>query len=172
MSDWQLLSPNGAPQPGAPVYGGGGNDLSGYRDILDARRSVATARTPNAEYPDGYLGTINTRREDRLLSAVQSRLTQRNYQRGVHKGEKIDPGDYMWPDEFNPTSALQAQAAGGTRWGPVGSLPVEQINHMGKNHMIPPEQMSRVAGQFNVREVPMATGLRQQKLAKMLPSWR
>ena len=95
----------GVPQPGAPVHGGGGGrTLAGYRDILDARRSVATPRTPNAEYPDGYLGNVNSRREDRLLQAVQSRLTQRNYQRGVHKGEKLDTSDYFWPDDFNPQS--------------------------------------------------------------------
>lgn len=171
-NDWQLLSPNGAPQPGAPVYGGGGRTLSGYRDVLDARRSASTPRTPNAEYPDGYLGNINTRREDRLLKAVQSRLTQRNYQRGVHKGEKVEGSDYIWPTEFHPMSAIEAQMGGGPRWGPVGSLPVEQINHLGKNHMIPPEQMSKVAAQYNVREVPQATGVRQQKMARLLPNWK
>lgn len=172
MSDWQYLSPQGVPQPGTPIVsGGGGKTLSGYRDILDARRAAATPRTPNAEYPDGYLGNVNSRREDRLLQAVQSRLTQRNYQRGVHKGEKIDGGDYFWPAEFNPTSALQQQATG-RRWGPVGSLPVEQINHMGKNHLIAPEEMGKVAQQYNVREVPQASGVRQQQMARLLPNWK
>lgn len=162
----------GAPQPGSPVHGGGGGKtLAGYRDLVDARRSAATPRTPSAEYPDGYLGTVNSRREDRLLNAVQSRLTQRNYQRGVHKGEKVDNSDYFWPPEFNDMSGLQAQAAG-VRWSPVGSLPVEQINHMGKNHMLSPAEMGRVAAQHNVKEVLPVDPIRQEKMARMLPTWR
>jgi hypothetical protein len=172
MSDWQMLSPMGAPQPGAPVHGGGGGrTLSGYRDILDARRSAAAPRTPNAEYPDGYLGNVNSRREDRLLNAVQNRLTARNYQRGVHKGEKIDNSDYFWSPEFHPMSGLEAQARG-QKWGPVGSTAAEQINHMGKNHMIPPEQMSRVAQQYNVKEITPVDPVRQDKMSRLLPAWR
>lgn len=171
MSDWQFLSPMGVPQPGAPIHGGGGGKtLAGYRDLLDAKRSVATPRTPNAEYPDGYLGNVNSRREDRLLNAVQSRLTQRNYQRGVHKGEKIDNNDYFWPPEFNNESGLRAQAVG-RRWGPVGSTAAEQINHMGKNHMLPPEQMSQVASQYNVNEILPVDPVRQEKMKRMLPTW-
>lgn len=172
-NDWQYLSPMGAPQPGTPVQnGGGGRTLSGYRDILDAKRSVATPRTPNAEYPDGYLGNVNSRREDRLLQAVQSRLTNRNYQRGVHKGDKIDQSDYFWPREFNPMSGLQAEADGMRRWGPVGSTPAEQINHMGKNHMISPQQMGRVAAQYNVKEILPVDPARKEKMSRLLPGWR
>jgi hypothetical protein len=172
MSDWQFLSPMGVPQPGAPVHGsGGGKTLAGYRDLLDAKRAAVTPRTPNAEYPDGYLGTVNSRREDRLLNAVQSRLTERNYQRGVHKGEKMGHDSYVWPSEFNPNSGLQAQAQG-RKWGPVGSTAAEQINHMGKNHLIPPEQMSRVAAQYNVKEVLPVDPVRQERMTRLLPTWR
>jgi hypothetical protein len=172
MSNWQFLSPMGVPQPGTPVQqGGGGSTLAGYRDLLDARRSAATPRTPNAEYPDGYLGTVNSRREDRLLQAVQSRLTQRNYQRGVHKGEKLGSQDYFWTDELNPMSGLQAQAQG-RRWGPVGSTAAEQINHMGKNHLISPEAMGRVAAQYNVKEILPVDPIRQEQMSSLLPKWR
>jgi hypothetical protein len=172
MSDWQHLSPMGAPTPGAPVHGGGGgNTLSGYRDILDARRSAATPRTPGAEYPDGYLGTVNSRREDRLLNAVQTRLTQRSYQRGVHKGEKIDNSDYFWPPEFNDMSGLAAQARG-EKWTAIGSTPAEQINHMGKNHLLTPEEMGRTAAQYNVHEVLPVDPVRQANLTRLLPTWR
>lgn len=172
MSDWQILSPMGAPQAGAPVHGGGGGrTLSGYRDILDARRSAVAPKTPNAEYPDGYLGTVPSRREDRLLNAVSSRLTDRNYQRGVHKGEKLSQSDYYWTDTFNPESGLRAQAAG-QKWGPVGSTAAEQINHMGKNHLIPPEEMSKVAGQYNVKEITPVDPIRQEKMTRLLPAWR
>jgi hypothetical protein len=142
-----------------------------YRDLHDALRSSATPRTPNAEYPDGYLGTVNSRREDRLLQAVQSRLTQRNYQRGVHKGEKLGSQDYFWTDELNPMSGLQAQAQG-RRWGPVGSTAAEQINHMGKNHLISPEAMGRVAAQYNVKEILPVDPIRQEQMSSLLPKWR
>ena len=172
MTDWQYLSPMGAPQAGAPVHGGGGGKtLAGYRDILDARRSASTPRTPGAEYPDGYLGTVNSRREDRLLNAVQTRLTQRSYQRGVHKGEKIDNSDYFWPPEFNDMSGLQAQARG-EKWTAIGSTPAEQINHMGKNHLLTPEEMSRTAAQYNVKEILPVDPVRQEKMSRLLPTWR
>ena len=172
MSDWQFLSPMGVPQPGAPVQGGGGGrDLAGYRDILDARRSAAPPRTPNAEYPDGYLGTVNSRREDRLLQAVSSRLTDRNYQRGVHKGEKIDRSDYFWPAQFNPSSGIERQMVTSQRWAPVG-LPEEQINHMGKNHLIPPEEMGRVAAKYGVKEILPVDPVRREKMTRLLPTWR
>lgn len=172
MSDWQMLSPMGAPQAGAPVHGGGGGrDLAGYRDILDARRSAATPRTPGAEYPDGYLGTLNTRREDRLLQAVQTRLTSRHYQRGVHKGEKIGMDDYFWPAEFNEMSGLEAQARG-EKWTAVGSTPAEQINHLGKNHMLSPEEMGKVAQTYNVNEILPVNPVRQQQMLALLPTWR
>ena len=171
MSDWQHLSPMGVPQPGAPIHGGGGGrTLTGYRDLLDAKRSVATPRTPNAEYPDGYLGNVNSRREDRLLNAVSSRLTSRNYQRGVHKGEKIDSGDYVWPSEFNPMSGLEAQAQG-RKWGPVGSTAAEQINHMGKNHLLSPEEMGKTAAQYNVNEILPVDPIRQERMKRLLPTW-
>ncbi len=175
MSDWQRLSPMGVQQPGSPVHGGGGgsnaNPLAGYRDLLDAQRSARTPQAPGADYPDGYLGTVNSRREDRLLNAVQTRLTQRNYQRGVHKGDKISNSDYSWTPEFNDMSGLQAQAQG-RKWGPVGSTAAEQINHMGKNHLITPDQMSRVAAQYNVREVLPMDPIRQKQMTSMLPTWR
>lgn len=170
MSDWQHLTPYGIGIDGAPAYGAGGNTLAGYRDILDARRSAAPPRTPNAEYPDGYLGTIPSRREDRLLNAVQARLTQRNYQRGVHKGDKIDNGDYEWPPEFNMLTGLRAQAQG-RKWGPVGSTPAEQINHMGKNHLIPPEDLGRVAQGYGVKEVLPVDPIRQREMQRLLPTW-
>lgn len=32
--------------------------------------------------------------------------------RGVHKGEKIDASDYLWPEEFRPELGLVAQMEG------------------------------------------------------------
>jgi hypothetical protein len=81
------------------------------RDYLDDLR-MNWRRTPAAEYPDGYLGTIETRRGDRLLDGLKSRMNARPYTRGVHKGERIEHRDYFWPPEFNQWSALEAEAAG------------------------------------------------------------
>lgn len=167
-NDWQHLTPYGVPLDGATAVGAGGTP-SGFRSDLDARRSVA-GRTPDAEYPDGYLGNVGSRREDRLLSAVQNRLTGRSYQRGVHKGDKIGSEDYFWPANFNPESGLQAQAAG-VKWTAIGSTPVEQINHMGKNHMLSPEELSAVAGAHNVNSPTLADPIRQERMRHLLPSW-
>lgn len=108
MADFQYL-PRVA-QPGAPVQGG--INAIPFRSGLDARRSMQNNRTPSAEWPDGYLGTIQSRREDRLLDSVKNRVNQKSYQRGVHKGERIDPSDYFWPEQFQPTDGLAQQARG------------------------------------------------------------
>lgn len=76
-------------------------------------------RTPEATYPDGYLGTVNTRRGDRLMDGLKARTTNKPYTRGVHKGERMDQRDYFWPDEFNPMSGLVNQLSG-LRWSPPG----------------------------------------------------
>lgn len=89
-----------------------------WRDYYDFRRS-GWRSTPEAQYPDGYLGTIYTRRNDRLLNSLRQRQMQRPAQRGIHKGDRIDSRDYFWPPEFNPMSALEAQAMG-IRFVPPG----------------------------------------------------
>lgn len=107
----QYLPPFGIGQPGSVVQGGGGAgpgaaQVLRFRDPVDAARTMMGQRVPSADYPDGYLGTIQSRREDRLLDRLKKDLNQRAYQRGVHKGERIDPGDYYWPAEFDPNSGL------------------------------------------------------------------
>jgi len=110
----QSLAPMGQAQTGQPVQGGGGSGQAlaiRFRDPVDAARTMMGQRVPQAQYPDGYLGTINSRREDRLLNSLKKNLNQRAYQRGVHKGERIDPGDYFWPDGYGPDAGLMRQAA-------------------------------------------------------------
>lgn len=112
FTPWQFLPPYNFGQPGNANTAGGGGGMGPYfRDALDARRS-AYNRTPEAMYPDGYLGTIQSRREDRLLDNLKSRQNQRSYVRGVHKGERIDPSDYFWPGAMQPDRRLMAVAAG------------------------------------------------------------
>ena len=106
----------GIGQPGSTVQGGGASGFNGnvqsltFRDPVDAARSMMGQRAPSAEYPDGYLGTIQSRREDRVLNTVKERLNERGYQRGVHKGERIDPSDYYWPSGYGPDSGTQRQS--------------------------------------------------------------
>jgi len=87
----------------------GGQGVPVARGELDAIR-IGTGRVPSAEYPDGYLGTIRSRRDDRLLDSIKSRVGQKSYQRGVHKGERIEPSMYYWPSDFNDQSSLKRQA--------------------------------------------------------------
>lgn len=89
--------------------------LSGYRTGVEE------------QYPDGYLGTMSAnRRQDKILGTL-SRNNARQYSRGVHKGERINPGDYIWPDEFNKYTGLQLQSQG-LKFAPPGAEPVRLTN--------------------------------------------
>lgn len=165
--------PYNASQPGsADTYGGGGGFLRvGVRSILDARRMMLGARAPQAQYPDGYLGTIIDRRQDRLMTAVQGRVTQRQYQRGVHKGEHIDLTDYYWTSHVNLNAGLDAQAKG-KKWNPTCD---------------PTPQLTRIAGTSNNSSMwpspipqfppgPSSPGTvnpkRAAQLGRLRPNWR
>jgi hypothetical protein len=117
-----------------PQFTGGGPDMyigpePFFRDHLDSLRSQ-WRRTPDAEFPDGYLGTITTRQDDKLLQGLQKRQNQRSYQRGVHKGERIDQGDYFWPREFGVDSGLRRQMRTDRRFAPLngGAAPIVLVN--------------------------------------------
>lgn len=151
FSQWQVNPPYDAPvstQTGPEPY---------FRDKWDAGRS-AFFRTPESEYPDGYLGTIEgTRRDDKLMEFLGKR--DRSYQRGVHKGERIDPQDYVWPAYWNNEVGLQAQARG-ERVAPVGT-PNERLVAEGK--------MPVPRGAGGVITVDRA---RAEQLRRLAPSWR
>lgn len=111
------------------TVGGGGQPLA--HSDLDAAR-IGAGRIPSAEYPDGYLGNVKSRREDRLLDSLQNRLTQRSYQRGVHKGERIDQSDYLWPELLQPDRGLRNEARG-LKTGPLLQLvPAPHLVNDGK----------------------------------------
>lgn len=111
MADLQYLPPYGVGQPGSVPQGaqGGGQALN-FRDPLDAARSGMAGYVPSAAYPDGFLGTIQSRREDRLLDSLKGQINKRSYTRGVHKGEQVDAADYFWPAELQPDRGLRQQA--------------------------------------------------------------
>lgn len=171
-NDFQYLSPLGVGQPGSVD---GGIQQIPFRDQRDAKLSGFGGFVPGAEYPDGYLGTIQSRREDRLLDKVKGQLGDRNYQRGVHKGERIDPQDYFWPANLSPDRGLQQQAQGipgpdGTtacvRQTPMGT-PLEQFTADGTDLPLTPRGRMR----------PPPTSLHvntqaREDLRAMSPTWR
>lgn len=126
-----------------------------------------------SQWPDGYLGTIVDRQQDKLLAKVQERLNDRSYQRGVHVGAKIGQGQYHWSPGFNPDSGLarQAQAVQDgnvivtSRFAPTGD-PVEVLAHLGKTSgMAAPETMA-LARKYGLDVGPARTQLQQ-----FLPPW-
>lgn len=155
MSNWQYSTVLGGTNPAQPVVAGGGGQVVSFRDPLDARRAQQ-GFVPTAEYPDGYLGLIQSRREDRLLDSLKNRLNQRSYQRGVHKGEKVDPADYLWPKEFGPMTGLERQAATGLRAAPL----------MTPREMIESGQLPRGAASL------VMNPLVREDLRSLSPSWK
>ena len=106
-------------------YGGGGVPVA--RGDLDFLR-MGVGREPSAEYPDGYLGTIRSRRDDRgrpnstseqVLHGLQVRQTQRGYQRGVHRGERIDQNDYYLPAPLAADRGIKRQMAAARKGVPA-----------------------------------------------------
>lgn len=110
--NWQYLGASG--YIGAYTTTGGGGTPVTPRSSMDFLR-MGVGRAPQAEYPDGYLGTIRTRRDDKgkpysigdtVLDSLKNRQNQRAYQRGVHRGERIDPAQYLWPENLEPDRSL------------------------------------------------------------------
>ena len=163
MADWQYLNPYGQGQPGAPTYWGGGSQQIAMRDPLDSMRSRVDGKIPSAEYPDGYLGTIQSRREDRLLNALKARVNQKAYQRGVHKGERIEPSDYEWPPEFQPNRGIQRQAKTDKRFAPLGTMQERMLVNNGKATPIGGDSFTQAA---------LSDPTRMAQLRNLGPSWR
>lgn len=170
-NSWWVNSQPGPTFPGGATTGGGGygTDAVSYRNPLDARRSMAGQESA---YPDGYLGTIVDRQQDKLLAKVQERLNERSYQRGVHVGSKVGQGQYYWSRQFNPESGLERQAHAAQ----VGNVmvtakfapaldPAERLAHMGKAGITSPEVMG-MARQYGVDVRPGPN-----PMATMLPPW-
>ena len=163
--NWQSLGGNG--------FNGynnqGGQGMSVARSDLDAIR-IGTGRVPQAEYPDGYLGTIRSRRDDRLLDSVKSRLNQKAYQRGVHKGERIEPSMYFWADSFNDQMGLQRQAK--AKYDPKAG--VWRIPRSGPQlHLAPAPHLVNDGKANTTSDSPMPMNMiRAQQLAYLKPVWR
>lgn len=152
--NWQSLGAGGM-YGTYTTYGGGGTP----RSPLDAAR-MGVNRTPSAEYPDGYLGTLlNRRRDDRMLDSVKTRVNQRSYQRGIHRGERVDNSSYYWPEALSPERGLKNQARG--------------IRTTFVSELAPPPQLVN-DGKTGIRSaspVPMSA-LRAQQFGRLRPSWK
>lgn len=138
----------------------GGTGQVPTRDAMDSLR-LGQARNPDADYPDGYLGTIRSRWDDKVGESVYQRENTRPYSRGVHKGERIGVQSYFWPSEWHPQRGVENQLRGGPRQTPVGIdvLPVPLIND-GKANIVEthsPQQFDPV---------------RASLLQRLRPSWR
>ncbi len=149
-----------------PYAGGGGGGMPVARSDIDATR-MAVGRTPSAEFPDGYLGNVKSRRSARnggegssasdvVLDSLKNRLTQRSYQRGVHKGERVDPSDYIWPAAWQPTRGLQFEAQGQkTTLATTIGAPVHLVNDGKADSMaLQPSETSPIRNAFNERLRP------------------
>jgi hypothetical protein len=136
-----------------------------FRDAKD-RRLVAFGASPDVQYPDGYLGIqpATSRRADKLLDSVH-RTQMRSYSRGVHKGERINPGDYLWPDEFNMMTGIEYEAVG-LKYAPTGGIPRQLVND-GKVGPVPVP-----SGDFDRQEMELIDRNRQSMLSHLLPTWR
>jgi hypothetical protein len=134
-----------------------------FRNAKDAQLA-AYGSSPLAQYPDGYLGTMSSnRRQDKLTNAVM-RTNTRSYSRGVHKGERINVGDYVWPKEFNLLTGIQLEAQG-KKFAPPGAEPVRLTND-GK---VGPRGISR--GLSNPDQ-PIIDAQRRSMLKSLTPTWR
>lgn len=143
------------------LYGGNivghGSAMPSARSELDSTR-MGIGRTPMAEYPDGYLGTIRTRRDDKILDAAKSRVTQKSYQRGVHKGERVDKSDYYWPEQLAPDRGLRNQSRG------LKTTFVEQLTP-------PPLLVNDGKASVPANEPGRIDLKRKQQLSRLMPNW-
>jgi hypothetical protein len=115
-------------------------------------------------YPDGYLGTMSSnRRQDKTLGTL-SRQNARQYSRGVHKGERVNPGDYVWPDEFNLWTGISYQDAR-KKFAPPGAMPVVLTND-GK---VGPRGIPRTLYAENPEYIDQE---RRAGLKTLKPTWR
>jgi hypothetical protein len=163
--NWQSLGGNGF--YGYNNQGGQGTPVA--RGELDAIR-IGTGRVPSAEYPDGYLGTIRSRRDDRLLDSLKTRVGQKSYQRGVHKGERIEPNAYYWSPEFSAESGLQRQMT--AKYDKVAK--VYRVPRSAPDIMLTPAPHLVNDGKANtVADQPGTINVRRaDQMAYLKPVWR
>lgn len=159
--NWQSLGAGGL--QGTYTASGGTGSVVG-RDSLDNLR-IGQGRTPSAEYPDGYLGTIRSRQDDRLLDSIKNRENQRSYQRGVHRGERVDPAEYFWPRGLDPERGLRNQFRGARTTPAMALAPAPHLVNDGK-------AMQQSPAYSQVDQLAEIDPVRASQLSSLRPTWR
>ena len=164
--NWQSLGGGGL--YGYNNQGGAGTPVA--RDSLDATR-IGVGRIPSAEYPDGYLGTIRSRRDDRLLDSIKSRVGQKQYQRGVHKGERVEPSMYFWPMEMSNMSGINRQMK--AAYVNVNGVNVYQTMRNAPDVTLtpPPHLVNDGKANTSANEPGQINERRKSMMASMRPAW-
>jgi hypothetical protein len=166
--NWQSLGAGGL--NGYNNQGGAGTPVA--RGGLDFMR-LGVGRVPSAEYPDGYLGTLLTRRrDDRLLDSLKNNLNKKAYQRGVHKGERIEPAGYYWPKELSAESGIARQARATLK--NVDGANVYQSMRARPQYELTPAPHLVNDGKSNLRadEPGVLYAKRGHQMKSMLPVWK
>jgi len=126
-------------QPGAASLSGGGGNISGAREIAAMRAAASSANPgPIADDPNGYLASQQLQK-DTLMSKLQERITQRDYQHGVHSLTKQPPAAYMWDQYVSPEAGIIAQAQG-RKWNARGATTNEQVAYGGTPFFSSPQE--------------------------------
>jgi hypothetical protein len=155
----------------------GYNNQGGYggpavRSNLDFQR-LGVGRVPSAEYPDGYLGTMVTRRrDDRLLDSIKNNVNKKAYQRGVHKGERIEPSGYYWPSELQPTRGISRQMKSKIDSSEGVVVYLSQRNSPAMELTPHPHLVNDGKANLRADEPGQLNPKRASQLANMRPAWR
>ena len=152
-------------------YGGGGVPVA--RSELDFLR-MGVGRAPQAEYPDGYLGTIRSRRDDRgrsadkVLDSLKARTGQRSYQRGVHRGERIDAADYYYPAGLDNMRGIKRQM----KAAKVGNVFMSKRN-VEQAQLVPAPHLVNDGKANTKHSGPVPIDQRRvEQVSRMRPQWR
>ena len=102
------------------------------------------------------------------MNALKVRIGQRSYQRGVHRGERIDVQDYYYPEGLENSRGISRQMRGKR----VGSTIRTKRNV--EDAMAAPAPHLPNDGKANMRSTsPMALDKRRvDQVARMRPAWR
>ena len=129
--------------------------------------------------PDGYLGTIRTRRDDRgrpgstsenVLDSLKVRITQRGYQRGVHKGERIDAAGYYYPEDLDNARGIRRQMKAAKEGNVYLSKRNADAQHLAPAPHLPNDGK---AGPAAKSDSPMGVNMnRAKRLSSLSPNWK
>jgi hypothetical protein len=166
--NWQSLGGGGL--AGYNNQGGAGTPVA--RDTMDSLR-IGIGRVPSAEYPDGYLGTIRSRRDDRLLDSIKSRVNQKAYQRGVHKGERIEPSMYYWPEQVHPMMGIERQFKAQAIVNPInGAVTYQSMRSAPQVNLTPaPHLVNDGKANTQADQPGQIDARRRDMMAYLKPAW-